>query len=79
MPLTPRRTDSIPPLSSERRQVLLHGPHTIGKPLSDFPHDTLRDLWRVHGPTLIASKGCPRQPWFVTRDQFVEYVRRELL
>ena len=80
MPLT-RRTDApVEPLAPELRTILLFGPHTIGKSLYEIPdHDTLRELWRVHGPALLASKGCPKKPWFLERDWFVTYVRRELL
>jgi len=66
-------------LSPELAKVLLHGPTAIGKTEHDFPHDTLRALWAVHGPALLASKGCPKQPWFLERDWFVSYIRRELL
>ena len=65
-------------LSPELRQVLLYGPHTIGKTLHDFQHDMLRELWRLHGPTLLASQDCPREPWFPARDEFVSYVRTHL-
>lgn len=79
MPLTPRRKDSTPPLSPELRTLLLYGPDAVGKALADVDHDTLRALWQVHGPALLASKGCPKKPWFVERDWFVTFVRRELL
>ena len=78
MPLTHRRPPTRPPLSAELRTVLLHGPHAAGKTPNDFTHDTLRELWRVHGPALLASKDCPTQPWFPERDAFVTYVRREV-
>jgi hypothetical protein len=79
MPLTRRPDEPAEPLSPDMATLLLHGPQAIGKTEHDFPHDTLRALWAVHGPALLASKGCPKKPWFLERDWFVTYVRRELL
>ena len=65
-------------LSPELKRLLLEGPWAVGKTLLESPdHDTLRELWRVHGAALLASKGCPRTPWFLDRDAFVKAVRGE--
>ena len=80
MPLTRRTDEPALPLSPEMRSVLLHGPWSVNKTLRDLPpHDELRALWAVHGPSLLAANDCPKKPWFLERDWFVSYVRRELL
>jgi hypothetical protein len=64
------------PLSAELRTILLFGPWPLKKTLHDIPdHDTLHALWTVHGPALLASKDCPKKPWFPERDWFVSIVR----
>jgi hypothetical protein len=65
-------------LDPELRKILLHGPWSVGKTLLEIPdHDSLRELWHRHHEALLASKGCPRTPWFLDRDAFVKVVRGE--
>ena len=76
MPLKRRTNDTPETLSAELRQVLLFGPHSIGKTLHDYDHDALRVVWQAHKAELLARAGRT-PPWFVDRDWFVRVVRRE--
>lgn len=65
-------------LSAEMTQLLLEGPHALGKTLWEIPdHDTLRRLWQQHGAALRARQPRGREIWFELRDDFVRVLRRE--